>query len=125
MAIVLLFAIVVVGAVVTLGFILLVSASLGYVLWKKRGRTYGAALLLLGIPSAVVGAVLGGVGVGAWAIRANGSLLFWGPLAGTCAGALVGGLLGLGAALSWSRRGAGVAPAREGSEEGACGPTKG
>ena len=104
MQIVLILVVLAAAVLLTLGAVLIGSLVLGGVLASTKRTRFLVPVFFLLVPATVLGAVAGAVVVGYFAVKANDSLIFLGPLGGLVAGGIGGLLLGLVGALLWWRR---------------------
>jgi len=81
-----------------------VSLILGTVLTRSERGKRIAPLFLIVLPTSVIGAVVGGIGLGYLAYSLNESLIFLGPLGGVLLGGGVGLVLGAIVAVFWSTK---------------------
>jgi hypothetical protein len=89
------------AALVTLGAILVSSLVFGGILVATSRARVLVPIFFVLIPSTIVSALLGGVTVGYFAVRANDNFIFLGPLGGLFLGGVTGLAVGFGGALFW------------------------
>ena len=87
-----------------LAFAFVTSLVLGVVLSRTKTPSLLSAIFLFAIPGAVVGAAVGAIVIGYFAVQANQSALVLGPLAGLLVGGIAGGGSGAIAGVAWSKR---------------------
>ena|SRR3569623_1512226 len=104
MQIVLILVVLAAAVLLTLGAVLIGSLVLGGVVVTTKRTRFLIPVFFLLVPATVLGAVAGAIIVGYFAVKANDSLIFLGPLGGLVAGGIGGMLLGAFGALFWWRR---------------------
>jgi hypothetical protein len=89
---------------ITLAGVFISSLLLGGMLAASKKAQLLTPIFLVVIPAAAAGALLGGIVVGYFAIKANDNLILLGPLGGLIAGGAAGLSIGTVGALIWWRK---------------------